>query len=115
MMNENDLDRALKIAQLIDLCARMGGSKAFEPIQRMANEALHEFKVEMGDADALAEEERRAQADEDYVPEVAEDNPPPKAREADGIDNDNDGLVDESDETTTEVEHDPASIVERRL
>lgn len=109
-MDEEQLDRALKIAQLIDLCARMGGSKAFEPIQRMANQALHEFKLEMGDPAALAEEERKTQEAEPYEPEVAEDNPPPQTR--DGVDNDDDGLVDEPDEV--EPDHTKILPVERR-
>lgn len=110
MVNEEDIDRAIKIGQLVELCAKMGGAKAFDPIVKMANQALHEFKVDMGDPEALAEEERRQGKEEDVEVAESDDNPTPAARDDDGIDNDEDGVVDEPDETTTEIDHDDPSL-----
>lgn len=89
-MNEEQVDRALKIAQLIETCAKMGGVKAFEPITKLAHEALRELNEELAPEPEPYEEVE--------VEGVVGDNPPPAAREADGIDNDDDGEIDEPDE-----------------
>lgn len=92
-----DIEEIISLLKVIEESGRHG--QTFKNIHAAATERLLEIEADL--------EPEKPEVEPPEVAGVVGDNPPPSARpEADGVDNDNDGEVDESDEAEPVIHYD---------